>query len=96
MSWFAFSPLLFCHQSHRCRIADHYEDPDKVTYSDIERDYWNLVKDATGEEVKVSGSARESERSDAIEIIALDGNTVHALRFRWSMATICRRTSTGH
>jgi len=34
-------------------IAEHHEDPSKVTYKDLENDYWKLIKGVSGEAVQV-------------------------------------------
>lgn len=34
-------------------IAEHHEDPSKVTYRDLENDYWKLIKGVSGEAVQV-------------------------------------------
>ena len=34
-------------------IEEHHEDPTKVTYRDLESDYWNLIKGVPGEAVQV-------------------------------------------
>jgi hypothetical protein len=35
-------------------IAEHHEDPSKVTYRDLESDYWKLIKGVSGEAVQVT------------------------------------------
>lgn len=35
------------------RTKSHYEDPSAVTYEDLEKDYWRLVKNTTQEAVQV-------------------------------------------
>jgi cell fate regulator YaaT (PSP1 superfamily) len=34
-------------------IEDYHEDADKVTYRDLENDYWKLIKGISGESVQV-------------------------------------------
>ena len=34
-------------------IEEHHEDPSKVTYRDLENDYWKLIKGVSGEAVQV-------------------------------------------
>jgi hypothetical protein len=38
-------------------IVEHHEDPAKVTYRDLESDYWKLIKGVSGEAVQVRDRA---------------------------------------
>jgi hypothetical protein len=48
-------------------IEEHHEDPAKVTYRDLESDYWNLIKGVSGEAVQV----RVSHRWFIIELLVI-------------------------
>ena len=41
-------------------IEDYHEDADKVTYRDLENDYWKLIKGISGESVQVRRSGFKS------------------------------------
>jgi hypothetical protein len=43
-------------------IVEHHEDPAKVTYRDLESDYWKLIKGVSGEAVQVRDRAIAKSR----------------------------------
>jgi hypothetical protein len=45
--------LFFRLNEHASRIESHYAEPEKVTYRDLEEDYWRLIKNTSGEMVEV-------------------------------------------